>query len=196
MHKPRKSHLAIAMRLLRYLKDCPGKGISVLKNNELKLTGFSDGDWAKCLFTRKSVSGYLVFFGGTLVSWKSKKQNTVSCSSTESEYRALGSLTCELIWIIKVLTDIGVNNVLHVNIFCDNESAIKLAVNPVFHEKTKHFEIDVYFDREKIAKQIIKLFHVKSVEQIADVLTKSLSVIQHKYLCGKMGLFDPFSDRN
>ncbi|KAL4580716.1 hypothetical protein LXL04_016918 [Taraxacum kok-saghyz] len=137
MHSPRKSHLAIAMRLLRYLKNSPGKGIS-------------DGDWAKCLFTRRSVSGYVVFFCGTLISWKSKKQSTISRSSTESEYRALGSLTCELIWVIKILTDLNLK-------FCFLESAVKLAINPVFHEKTKHFEVDVHFIREKIVKESSKL---------------------------------------
>ncbi|KAL4568295.1 hypothetical protein LXL04_023904 [Taraxacum kok-saghyz] len=119
MHKPRKSHLAIAMRLLRYFKNSPGKGNFVLKTNSLSLVGYFDGDWAKCLFTNKSVSGYLVFFGNTLVSWKSKKQNIISRSSIESEYRAL------------VLTELNINNIVPIDVMCDNESAIKLALNPI-----------------------------------------------------------------
>ena len=193
MHKLRKSHLAIAMRLLRYLKNSPGKGVSVLRNESLSLTGYSDGDLAKCMFTRKSVSGYLVFFGSTLVSWKSKKQSTISRSSTESEYRSLGPLACELIWVLKVLTELKLNNVVSVDVMCDNESAIKLALNPVFHEKSKHFEIDVHFIRGKFSKRIIMLVKVRSEDQIADILTKSLSGFQHNFLCDKMGLCDPFA---
>ncbi|KAL4591657.1 hypothetical protein LXL04_004627 [Taraxacum kok-saghyz] len=189
MHKPRKSYLDISLRLLRYLKNSPGKGVKFVKSESLKLEGFSDGDWAKCQVTRRSVSGYMVFFGNSLVSWRSKKQDTVSRSSTESEYRALGTLTCELIWILKILNDVKMSNLIPVNVYCDNESAIKLALNPVFHDKTKHFEID-----EKIAKGVVKLPGIESRNQIADILIKSLMSMQHEYLVGKMGLFDPFSD--
>ncbi|KAL4580545.1 hypothetical protein LXL04_016743 [Taraxacum kok-saghyz] len=194
MHKPTKYHLNVALRLLRYLKGSPGKGIAIRKSDVLNLQGYSDGDWAKCLFTRKSVSGYLVYFGSSLISWKSKKQNTVSRSSTESEYRALGSLTCEVMWVIKVLTDLGLKNLLPVDMLCDNESAIKLALNPVFHEKTKHFEIDVHFVREKIAKGVVSLVKVESKKQNADILTKSLGTVQHCFLCDRLGLVNPFED--
>ncbi|XP_023771562.1 uncharacterized mitochondrial protein AtMg00810-like [Lactuca sativa] len=140
MHKPHKSHLKVAFRLLRYLKNCPGKGVHITKDNSLNITAYVDADWAKCLFSRRSVTGFLVYFGNSLVSWKSKKQSTVSRSSTESEYRALGFVACEIIWILKLLFDFGINGLTPVNVFCDNESAVKLALNPVFHEKTKHFE--------------------------------------------------------
>ena len=150
MHKPYKSHDNIFIILWRYLKNSPGMGIHITSYNSLDLIGFVDADWAKCLFSRRSVTGYLVYLGGSLVSWKSKKQSTISCSSTKSEYRALRSITCELIWILKLLHDLGIKTNLPVDIFCDNESAIKLALNPIFHEKTKHFEIDLHFVREKL----------------------------------------------
>ena len=73
-----------------------------------------------------------------------------------------------------------------------NESAIKLALNPVFHDKTKHFEIDVHFIREKISKGVVKLLSIESRNQIADILTKSLTSVQHEFLVRRMGLFDPF----
>ena len=80
-----------------------------------------------------------MYLGGSLVSWKSKKQSTVSRSSTESEYMALGSITCETILILKLLYDLNIKSSLPVDVFCDNEPAIKLALNPVFHEKNKAF---------------------------------------------------------
>lgn len=79
------------------------------------------------------------FFGDSPVSWRNKKQSTISRSSTESEYRALRSLSFELIWGLKILYDIGFKIFVPVNIFCDNDSVIKLAMNPISHDKTKHF---------------------------------------------------------
>lgn len=178
--------------MLRYLKSSPGKGVCFLKFDNLVLCGFSDVDWAKCLFSRKFVSGYLVYFGNSLISWRSKKQSTISRSSTESEYKALGSLTCEIIWVLKILYDLEFSEVVPINLFCDNDSTIKLALNPVFHDKTKQFEIDVHFIREKITDGIISLVKVGSANQIADILTKSLSSFQHNNMYGKMCLIDPF----
>lgn len=192
MHKPKKSHLKIVFRLLRYLKNSPGKGVFITKSDKFELKGFVDADWAKCMITRKSVSGYLVYFNNCLISWKSKKQSTVSRSSTEAEYRALGSITCEIIWILKVLFELEVKDLIPVSVFCDNESTIKLALNPVFHERTKHFEIDLHFIREKISNGVIRLVKICSSEQTADILTKSLNVKQHDFLTKKMGVVDVF----
>lgn len=85
MHKPHKSHLNVAFRLLQYLKDCPRKGVLFSKSNSFNLVGYVDVDWAKCLSTRMSITSYLAYFGYSMVSWKSKKQSTVSRSSNESE---------------------------------------------------------------------------------------------------------------
>ncbi|GKD46493.1 ribonuclease H-like domain-containing protein [Tanacetum coccineum] len=94
-------------------------------------------DWAKCLKTRKSVPGYCVIFNNCLISWKSKKQNTLSKSSTEAEYRAMSFDACEIIWIQKLLHDLKINITLPVDLHCDNKSALQLAMNPVFHDRYK-----------------------------------------------------------
>lgn len=192
MHSPRKSHLVIALRVLRYLKGCPGKGIGVHRDTTVSLTAFADADWAKCLTSRRSVTGYCIFFGKNLISWKSKKQETVSRSSTESEYRALGSTACEIRWILKLFQDFKISSLMPVSLFCDNESAIKLALNPVFHEKTKHFEIEVHFLRDYVSKGIVKLVKIISDKQKADIFTKSLIAGQHSFLTQELGMIDPF----
>lgn len=107
----------------------------------------------QCLTARKSVIGYCVYMGNSLVSWKNKKEETVSRSFTKSEYRALGSITCEIVWVLKVSFDLVVKELTLVNVFCDNESAIELVLNLVFHEKMKHFKVDVQFLREKVSKE-------------------------------------------
>ena len=117
------------MRVLRYLKGSLSKGIVFNKNNDLSLKAYVDADWAKCPSTRRSVTGYLLFFRNLLVSWKIKKQKTLATSSTESEYRAIASVTCEVVWVLKILNELGVKNSLPAKVFCDNRAAIKIAAN-------------------------------------------------------------------
>ncbi|GKC69852.1 putative RNA-directed DNA polymerase, partial [Tanacetum coccineum] len=127
--------VSIPMEASLYLKGSPGKGLKFTHNmSSNMLEGYADSDWAKCPKTRKSVSGYCVFYNGNLISWKSKKQATLSKSSTEAEYRSFGSAACEIIWILKIMKDLKVEVNLPVSLFCDNKAALQLAVNPVFHE--------------------------------------------------------------
>ncbi|XP_071719282.1 uncharacterized mitochondrial protein AtMg00810-like [Rutidosis leptorrhynchoides] len=114
MHAPRKSYLKVALRFLRYLKGSPGKGVLFKQTVDFNVSAYVDSDWAKCNFSKKSVTGYCVYLGDCLVSWKSKKQSTVSRSSAESEYRILASLTCEVVWILKILTDLTIKTYLPV----------------------------------------------------------------------------------
>ncbi|GJZ41064.1 ribonuclease H-like domain-containing protein [Tanacetum coccineum] len=156
MHSPLSCHLKISFKILRFLKSCSGLGIHIARTSGMFLNAYSDADWAKCIVTRKSVTGYCVLLNNSLVSWKSKKQNTLSKSSTEAKYRALASVTSEVIWILKILKDLQIEFFLPVSLHCDNNSAIKIAANPVFHERTKHLEIDLHFVREKILNGVVK----------------------------------------
>ncbi|GJR58986.1 probable beta-D-xylosidase 6 [Tanacetum coccineum] len=140
----------------------------------------------------KSVTGFCLFLNGSLVSWKSKKQNTLSKSTAEAEYRAMASATSETIWVLKILKDLNVGNILPVNVFCDSQAAIKIAANPVFHERTKHLEIDLHFVRDKILSGVIKTQKISSANQVADIFTKGLDKIQHEFLVSKLGLVDCF----
>ncbi|GJS10156.1 putative RNA-directed DNA polymerase [Tanacetum coccineum] len=175
MHAPLRSHFDIALRVLKYLKLAPGLGVNFSKRKgDCLVTAFSDSDWAKCPVTRKSVSGYCVLINDNLVSWKSKRQATLSKSSAKAEYRCMASTTCEVMWIVKIMQDFGLHNLLPVSLYCDNKSAIQIAANPVMHEKTKHFDIDVHLVREKVSSGLIKTVKVDSKNNLADILTKAL----------------------
>ncbi|MFS7939138.1 putative RNA-directed DNA polymerase [Helianthus anomalus] len=192
MHKPLVVHLEIALRLLRFLKLCPGKGILFNKDSSLDLVCYTDSDWAKCLDTRRSVTGYCVLFGNCLVSWKSKKQSVVSRSTGEAEYRAMCSATCELVWIVNLLDELHVKCELPIKVCCDSSAAISIAANPVFHERTKHFEVDLYYLREKVAAGFINTVKVESENQLADLFTKGVSVGQLEFFCNKLGMINMF----
>nr|GEX81702.1 ribonuclease H-like domain-containing protein [Tanacetum cinerariifolium] len=152
MHNPLKSHLKTALKVIMYIKGYPGKGVNVIKTsthvNVLK--AYTNIDWARCTNTRRSVTGYCVFINISLVSWKNKKQNTISKYSIKAECRALDSVTSVVVWVSKILKDLDCSNLLLVKVFCDNSSAIKSVVNFVFHERTKHLENDLHYVREKI----------------------------------------------
>ncbi|GKF73788.1 ribonuclease H-like domain-containing protein [Tanacetum coccineum] len=113
---------------------------------------------------------------------KSKKQATLSRSSTKAEYRCMVCATCEIIWICNILSEFGVTGVLPVEMYCDNISALQLAANLVFHEKSKHFEIDLHLIREKVSAGVVKTIKVYTTQQIADIFTEGLDVQQHQVL--------------
>ncbi|GJS22083.1 hypothetical protein Tco_0450715 [Tanacetum coccineum] len=175
MHKPLRYHVKIALRVLRYLKGNLGKGIHIVKQPKASLEAFVDVDWAKCLITRKSVTGFCIKLNGSLVSWKSKKYNTLSKSSSEeAEYKAMASVTFEVTWILKILKDLKWDQFLPVKPFCVSQAAIKIAANPVFHERTKHLEIDLHFVREIFLSGVIETKKIKTAVQPADIVTKGL----------------------
>ncbi|XP_019260263.1 PREDICTED: uncharacterized protein LOC109238284 [Nicotiana attenuata] len=177
MYAPKTSHLEAALRVIRYLKKNPGLGILMSSTGFTKLQAYCDADWASCPNTRKSVTGYMVTLGDSLISWKSKKQNTISRSSAEAEYRSLASTVAEIIWLVGLFNELGVSLTLPIPLYCDSKFAMQIAANPVFHERTKHIDIDCHFIREKVQHGLIETVYLPSAEQPADLLTKGLSCI-------------------
>ncbi|MCH79442.1 copia protein, partial [Trifolium medium] len=184
------AHFKAATRVLRYLKTCPGHGIMMPRDSNLHLQGFSDADWVGCLDSRRSISGQCFLLGRSLISWRTKKQLTVSRSSSEAEYRALAAATCEMQWILYLFKDLQVkSSKLHV-LFCDNQSALHIAANPVFHERTQHLDIDCHIVREKLNSGMMKLLLVSSKNQLADFFTKPLLHQPFNILLCKLELKD------
>ncbi|SPT19135.1 unnamed protein product [Triticum aestivum] len=170
---PKESHHLAVKRILRYLAYTPTLGLWYPKGSEFDLVGFSDADYAGDKVDRKSTSGTCHFLGRSLVCWSSKKQNCVSLSTAESEYIAAGSCCAQLLWMKQTLKDYGIH-LKQVPLYCDNESAIKIANNPVQHSNTKHIEIRHHFLTDHVMKEYIDIIHVNTEEQLADIFTKPL----------------------
>ncbi|CAA7032147.1 unnamed protein product [Microthlaspi erraticum] len=195
MHSPTVIHLQAAYKILKYIKNNPGQGLFYSASSELCLNAFTDSDYATCPDTRRSITGYCVYLGQSLITWKSKKQDVVSRSSTEAEYRSMAHTTCELLWLQQVLTDLKIEVVTTAKLFCDNKSVMHIATNPVFHERTKHIEVDCHTIREQVKKGFILLMHVNTSDQHADILTKPLHPGPFYSLLNRMSISSLFSSR-
>ncbi|RVW20849.1 Retrovirus-related Pol polyprotein from transposon RE1 [Vitis vinifera] len=145
MEKPKKCHQEADCNILRYIKKSPGKGLC-----------------------------YCTFVGGNLVTWKSKMQTVVSRFSAEDKYRAMAHTTCELIWLKALLEDFSITYTDPFPMHCDNQATIHIASNPVFHEWTKHIEVDCYFVRNVVTSKKICTPFTPSKDQVADMFTKAL----------------------
>jgi hypothetical protein len=178
MTSPTDIHYAAVKRILRYLKGTLQKGLFFSSTgallNSVYVKAYCDADWAGEVIQRRSTTGFIVYIGSCPVSWQSKKQGSVSRSSTESEYRSLANTAAEISWIRHLLCDLKVQ-IPHAPVLkCDNLSALALASNPVFHSRIKHLDNDFHFVRERVQRNDLKLEYVSTKEQTADILTKGL----------------------
>ncbi|RVW71211.1 Retrovirus-related Pol polyprotein from transposon TNT 1-94 [Vitis vinifera] len=190
MHCPSEDHMSAVMQILRYLKSSPGKGLMFSKNDHLRAEGYTDADWAGNIMDRKSTSGYFTFVGGNLVTWRSKKQKVVALSSAEAEFRGMAKGLCELLWLRRLLTEIGFAPDSEMKLFCDNKAAIDISHNPVQHDWTKHVEVDQHFIKQNLDAKIIQFLFMKSEDQLADILTKVVSSKIFHHSLDKLGLID------
>jgi hypothetical protein len=170
---PKESHLFAVKQILRYLKDTWDFGLFYPRSTSFELISYSDADFAGNKSDRKSTSGTCHLLGHSLVSWFSKKQNSVSLSTTEAEYIAASLACTQVLWMKQTLKDFGLSYST-TTIYCDNTSAINLSKNPIQHSRTKHIEIRHHFLRDHVLKGNIALNFIPTNAQHADIFTKPL----------------------
>ncbi|UYV71045.1 hypothetical protein LAZ67_8001516, partial [Cordylochernes scorpioides] len=177
---PGPAHCTTVKNIFRYLKGTLHMGI--LFTGQDQLVGYSDSDFARDVDSRKSTTGYAFMMNGGTVSWASQRQPIIALSTTESEYIAACSAAKELIWIRRLLQGIGCDITKETELYIDNQAAIKLVENPVFHKRTKHINVRYHFIRSKHEEGELKVHHVCSSEQLADIMTKPLPRNKFHYL--------------
>jgi hypothetical protein len=186
---PRESHSKATKRILRYLKHTQNVGLWYPKGAKFKLVGYSDSNYAGCKVKRKSTSGTCQLLGRSLVSWSSKKQNSVVLSIAEDEYISTGSCCAQILWMKATLNDFGIK-FKKVSLLCDNESAIKLTNNPIQHARTKHVDVGHHLIRDHQQKGDICIDCVGTEDQLADIFTKPLDVKRFCKLRNELNILD------
>jgi hypothetical protein len=166
MHDPRESHLAALKHLIRYIRGTADFGLVLHRSSSAELVVYTDADWAGCPDT--------VFLGGNLISWSSKRQPVVSRSSAEAEYRVVTNGVVKASWLRQLLAELHNPLAKSTLVYCDNVSAVYLSTNPVQHQRTKHVEIDLHFVRDRVAIGDVRVLHVPTTSQFADIFTKGL----------------------
>ncbi|KAI3757628.1 hypothetical protein L6452_05170 [Arctium lappa] len=174
MHDPREPHLHALKRILRYIRGTLDHGLQLHVSPGSDLIAYSDADWGGCPVSRRSTSGYCVFLGENLVSWSSKRQGVISRSSAEAEYRGVANDVVETCWVRNLLRELRCPPAKATIVYCDNISSVYMSSNPVQHQRTKHIEIDIDFVRDQVARGLVRVLHVPSSTQYADIFTKGL----------------------
>nr|KYP52897.1 Retrovirus-related Pol polyprotein from transposon TNT 1-94 [Cajanus cajan] len=188
MHCPSEMHLKAAKRVIRYVKGTCNFGIKYKWTEEFKLTGFSDSDWGGSIDDMRSTFGYCFSFGSGVFSWSSKKQATVAQFTTEAEFVVATAAVNQVLWLRKILIDLNMEQKVSTEVFVDNQATIAISHNPVFHGKTKHFNIKLFFLREVQRDGAVDLVYCKTEDQAADLFTKPLSISKFEFLRKKIGV--------
>ncbi|GJS25008.1 putative ribonuclease H-like domain-containing protein [Tanacetum coccineum] len=184
--QPKASHMHAVKRIFRYLKGQPNLGLWYPKDSPMDLIAYSDSDYAGASLDRKSTTGGCQFLGCRLISWQYKKQIVVANSTTEAEYITASHCCGQVLWLQNQLLDFGYN-FMQTKIHVDNESAIYVIKNPIYHLKTKHIEIRHHFIRDSYEKRLIKMVKIHTYNNVADLLTKAFDVTRFQFLIASIG---------
>ena len=191
MENPQVKHWMAVKRIFRYLQGTKTHGICYKPSDKINFGECSDANWAGDLASRKSTSGYVFMLQGAPVSWGSKKQSSISLSTSEAEYIALSLEIQEGKWIHRLLCEImtaasedGPELVIHE----DNQSCIKMTKNPVNHGRAKHIDIKYHHTRDEVKRGEVKLEHCETSVMLANIMTKALPGPRHKNLTTALGI--------
>nr|GEX67366.1 ribonuclease H-like domain-containing protein [Tanacetum cinerariifolium] len=174
MHDSGEPHLSALKRILRYVQGTLHYGLQLFSSSTTDVVAYADADWAGCHTTRRSTSGYCVFIGNNLLSWSSKRQPMLSRSSAKAEYRGVANAVAETCRLRNLLRELHTPLSFATLVYFDNVSAVYLSCNPVQHQRTKHIEVDIHLVRDLIATGQVRVLHVPSRYQFADIFTKGL----------------------
>eukprot|EP00253_Pinus_taeda_P002005 PITA_02005 len=194
MSKPLEGHWNAMKIVLRYLQGIVDYNIIYTDSSDVRLAGFADLDWERNVDDRRSITGYAFSLGSTVITWSSKKQNTISLSSAEAEYQAMCAATCQAVWLRRLLQDVREELTVTTTIRCDNQSSIKLANNPMFHKNTKHIDTQFHFVSEKVQSKEIHLEYCNTCDNVVDIFTKPLGKFKFQMFREMLGIYvNPFS---
>nr|GEW96599.1 ribonuclease H-like domain-containing protein [Tanacetum cinerariifolium] len=175
MHDPREPHFSALKRIILYFRGTLDYGLQLFSSSTTDLVAYSDADWAGCPTTRRLTFGYCVFLGNNLLSWSSKRQSTLSRSSVEAEYSIVANDVAETCWLRNLLRELYTPLSSAMLVYCDNFSAVYLSCNPVQRQRTNHIEIGIHFVHDLVGAGQVRVLHVPSRYQFADIFTKGLS---------------------
>ena len=182
-------HLKATKMVIRYVKGTCDFGIKFTRSKKFELVGFLDSDWGGSIDDMRSTPGYCFTFGSSFFfSWCSKKQEIVAQSTTELEFIVATTAVNQTIWLRNILNNLNMEQKESMKILIDNQVAIAISHNPVFHGKTKHFNIKLFFLREVQKDGDVILLYCKTEDQVMDVFTKPLQVNKFDFLRTKLGV--------
>ena len=180
MERPTMKHLQVVKGILRYIKGTLDYGLVYTKGEKkITITGYSDSDMGNDEVDRRSTCGMAFYLNDNLVAWTSQKQRCVALSSCEAKFMDATMATCQGIWLHRLLVEITGQNIPPAALYVDNQSALDLMRNPVFHGRSKHIDIRFHFIRECVEDGKITVAYVCSKSQKADILTKTMARVKH-----------------
>ena len=190
MEAPTMEHMAAVKRVLRYVAGTLHFGCHYTRKKQAQLVGYSDSDLAGDVDTRKSTTGVFFFLGNNLITWQSQKQRVVALSSCEAEYIAAATGACQATWLARLLAELKGEKASATTLKTDNQSAIALSKNPVFHDRSKHIDVRYHYIRECVEEDRVRPESIGTTEQLADMLTKALGKERFCWLRSKIRVID------
>nr|GEY56297.1 ribonuclease H-like domain-containing protein [Tanacetum cinerariifolium] len=188
MHDHQEPYFSAIKRILHYVRGTLSYGLQLYLSMTSTLVAYSDADWAGCLTTRRSTSGYCVFLRNNLLSWSSKRQFTISHSRAEAKYLGVANAVTETCWLCNLLRELHAPLSTATLVYCENVSSVNLSSNPVQHKRTKHIETDNHFVRDLVSTGRIRVLHVPSHYQCADIFTKGLPTALFDEFCSSLSV--------